>query len=102
MRKKRKKKIAEALYNFVVKFVHLKVDELYERSRKYKLDFEDAIHFYCSLKIPSHSIFKKDRLAIISFSYYVSFLEEIKVTIYLLCKFFSSLFVYCCSRNTYL
>jgi predicted nucleic acid-binding protein len=53
------RKIAEALYNFGVKFVHLEVDELYkvyEISRKYKLDFEDAIHFYCSLKINAELI----------------------------------------------
>ncbi|BDC19116.1 hypothetical protein HS5_20060 [Acidianus sp. HS-5] len=37
-----------------VKFVHIDPEDLpkiSEVARKYKLDFEDSIHFYCSTKI---------------------------------------------------
>jgi REP element-mobilizing transposase RayT len=47
------KKIAVALENLNVIFVHIEPNELieiYNVSRKFNLDFEDSIHFYCALK----------------------------------------------------
>ena len=47
------KKVAVALENLNVIFVHIEPNELieiYNVSRKLDLDFEDSIHFYCALK----------------------------------------------------
>jgi predicted nucleic acid-binding protein len=47
------KKVAEALENLNVIFIHMEPSELieiYNVSKKFDLDFEDSIHFYCALR----------------------------------------------------
>jgi predicted nucleic acid-binding protein len=53
------RKIAEAFDGLNVKFVHLEPYELkkvHEISVKNDLDFEDAIHYYCSRKVSAEMI----------------------------------------------
>ena len=53
------RKISEVMEGLNVKFVHLEPHELkqvYETASRNKLDFEDAIHYYCSRKINAEMI----------------------------------------------
>ncbi|BFI74742.1 type II toxin-antitoxin system VapC family toxin [Sulfurisphaera ohwakuensis] len=53
------RKLSEVFEGLNVKFVHLEPHELkevYEIASKNNLDFEDAIHYYCSRKINAEMI----------------------------------------------
>ncbi|MEJ2771386.1 MULTISPECIES: type II toxin-antitoxin system VapC family toxin [unclassified Stygiolobus] len=53
------RKISEVFEGLNVKFVHLEpyeLKEVYETIKRNNLDFEDAIHYYCSRKINAEMI----------------------------------------------
>jgi predicted nucleic acid-binding protein len=53
------RKLAEAFEGLNVEFVHLEpyeLTEVYETARRNGLDFEDAIHYYCSRKVNAEMI----------------------------------------------
>ncbi|WP_240938807.1 type II toxin-antitoxin system VapC family toxin [Metallosphaera hakonensis] len=53
------RKVAEALSGLNVGFIHLDPGELhkvYDIAKRYGLDFEDAIHYYCSLSVNAEMI----------------------------------------------
>ncbi|MBB5255254.1 type II toxin-antitoxin system VapC family toxin [Sulfurisphaera ohwakuensis] len=53
------RKLSEVFEGLNVKFVHLEpyeLKEVYEIASKNNLDFEDAIHYYCSRKINAEMI----------------------------------------------
>ncbi|QIW24456.1 PIN domain-containing protein [Sulfolobus sp. S-194] len=53
------RKLSEAFEGLNVKFVHLEpyeLKEVYKTASKNDLDFEDAIHYYCSRKINAEMI----------------------------------------------
>jgi len=53
------RKLAEAFEGLNVEFVHLEpyeLTEVYETARRNGLDFEDAMHYYCSRKVSAEMI----------------------------------------------